>query len=282
MHFLRYLLFFLSASLFSAEVVDDKGTKVFLEKSAKRIVSLSPDLTEILYAIGAGPLLVGVISGSDYPKEALMLPKVGNYLALDMEGLLALSPDLIVTWGDNFTRQLKIIKKWGIPIYSSSPKALEDIPRTMLNLGQLAGEMEQSKKVASEFRQKLSFLAHTYRNQQAISVFFQIGSYTLLTINKDSWINQVIELCGGRNIFAQAKTLTPAVSWEALLSQNPEVAFNATLNDSWRETWQKWPQIRAVKQNRLWRIPPDWILRPGPRLLKGAEYLCLNLQSARA
>lgn len=282
MRFLNYVfLCALSSSLFAATVVDDMGYPVELRQSAKRIISLAPDITEIVFAIGQAKHLVGVLSGSDYPSCATKLPQVGSYLGLDLEELLALHPDLIIAWGHAFAKQLSFIRKQGIAVYITNPKQLTDIPRTMLNLGQLTDTFPKAQQAAADFNQALLTLKTKYQQTKPVTVFFQIGHYSLFTINKDSWINQVISLCGGHNVFAQASLTVPKVDWEAILMANPEVVLAATDQRDWKAPWQKWPQITAVKTHALWEIPPDWIERAGPRLIKGVALICERLSQAR-
>lgn len=266
----------------ACEVTDDSGQLIRLQTHAQRIISLAPDITENLFAIGAGDQLVGVISGSDYPTPAKNILPVGSYLGLDIEKILALKPHLIVSWGTNFSKQLQLLKNWGIPIYITNPRRLEDIPRTLINLGCLSGHELKASAVAESYLQRLKDLSARYQSQQQVSVFYQIGSYSLLTINKTSWINQVIQLCGGINIFAHTHSLVSEVGWEAVLAANPQVIVSDATQADWQMRWQAWPQLSAVKNHFFLKIHPDLIDRASPRLLDGARQLCAYLQMVRA
>ena len=274
------LLLFLPVA-YACTVIDDDGHLIRLTTPAQRIVSLAPDITEILFAIGAGHHVVGVISGSDYPSAAQQVLSVGSYQGLDLERIISLRPDLVVAWGHTFSRQLAILKKQGIPIYRTQPRHLEDVPRTMQHLGCLAGTAVLANQEATRFLRQIAVLRQQYQGQKPITLFYQIGSYSLMTINKDSWINQVITLCGGRNVFANAKWVAPEVTWEAVVAANPQVIVSDATQADWKKRWMRWQGVAAVKQDLLFRLSPDLIDRAGPRLVEGATQLCYFLQQAR-
>jgi iron complex transport system substrate-binding protein len=263
-------------------IKDDAGEIIQLKQPAKRIISLAPDITETLFAIGAGQQVMAVMSGSDYPPAARQLPIIGSYSGIDLERMVSMRPDLIVTWSNTFARQLKVLKKSGIAIYTVEPRHLEDIPRTMKNLACLTGTKERAHEVAAIFSEGLTKLSQQYQSQTPISVFYQIGAYSLITINKESWINQALTLCGGKNIFADANMIAPQVSWEAVITRNPQVIMSGENDDAWKTRWQRWTSLRAVKNQFLFSVPPDLLHRAGPRLVEGVAKVCADLQQVRA
>lgn len=279
MRFIFLLL--LSCNLYAFAITDDHGVVIHPQKSFQRVISLAPDITEILFAIGAEKKLIGVIHGSDYPSQAKQIPEVGSYTGLDLERIIALKPDLIITWHQGFYRQLSVLKKLGIPIYTTEPKRLEDIARTITNLGLLTHSQKKANALAQKFLIRLNETRDKYQHRPAVTVFFQIGAYSLLTINKSSWINQVIEICGGRNIFAETTSLVPEISWESMIRANPQVIITDATQASWKKRWQRWPNLLAVKNHLLFSIPPDCIDRAGPRLLQGLGLMCSYLDKAR-
>lgn len=280
--FLLCVLLLLSSSIYAAcELIDDTGTKVELKNSAERIISLAPDITETLFAIGAGKQIVGVIDASDYPDAAKTIPKVGSYSGIDLEKIMTLHPDLIITWGNNFSRQLSNLSELSVAIYKSDPHQLDDISRRFKHLGCLTGHEATANTLAESFDNRLNDLKQKYSNKKSITVFYQIGTHTLMTINKESWINQVISLCGGRNLFADAKTTAPEITLEAIVIANPRAIINSTLDANWKRTWETWKQIDAVKNSSLFTIHPDLLERAGPRLLVGANELCQDLERVR-
>lgn len=261
-------------------VTDDTGQHLSLSHPAKRIIVLTPDLVENMFAIGADRRVIGVISGSDYPEAANKITKVGSYSGIDLERIVTMHPDLIVTWKYAFQRQVKSLRQFGIPVYVSAPKKLADVPSLMRKLGCLTGESKSAESAARQFEDDIGKLS-VAANTKPESVFFQIDRRALITVNKDSWINQVIELCGGRNIFADARTVSLEVSREAVLTANPDIIMHGDQDDDWKQSWQSWREMKAVKQKRLYTLNSDWIARAGPRLVLGAKQVCGYLMAAR-
>lgn len=271
---------FLALNVYAnCEVQDDTGNILKLNSPAKKIIVLAPDLVENVYAVGAGNQVAGVVKGSDFPAAVLSVPVVGSYAGVDLERISALKPDLIITWQYAFPRQIAALKRLGMPVYVAAPKQLHDVPRLLRNIGCLTGHDNDAAKAAQQFENAITQLKLAPHPVVQPKVFFQIDRYSLMTINKDSWINQVIELCGGKNIFADAKTVAPMVSREAIVMADPDFIFNASGDDGWKASWQEWSKVTAVKNARLVSIKPDWISRAGPRLVLAAEQICSQLSS---
>lgn len=267
-------------------VVDDKGRSVVLERPAQRIVSLAPHLTELLFAAGAGVHIVGTVKYSDYPEAAKHIPRVGDNLQLDLERIVALKPNLIVVWlHGNAQRQLDKLLRLGIPVFYNEPHRLEDIGRSIEQLGQLAGTESIAHDAARAFAASEAVLRNRYANRQPVKVFYQIWKRPLMTINDHHFISAVIRLCGGRNIFGKLASLVPVVSTEAVLAANPEAIVTAVFDDKAQDDlddWRKWPQLRATAHNNFFYIPTDFISRPTPRILEGAQRMCADLDRVRA
>lgn len=278
---LAFILVLIFPSAFAAcTVKDDAGLLIHLNSPARRIVSLAPDMTEILFAIGADKQIAGVMSGSDYPPAALRLPVMGSHSGLDLERILSLHPDLIITWSHGFSRPLTVLKKMGIPVYTAQPRRLEDVAKTMKNLGCLTGTEVKANQAALNYSQRLAALRKQYQTQKTIRVFYQISTYSLMTINKESWIHEALALCGGRNIFADAMTIAPEISWESVVMANPQVIMSGETGDHWKRRWQRWPEISAVKNQLLFSLDADLIHRAGPRLVEGVSEICQYLNWA--
>lgn len=260
--------------VFACEVSDDNGKILHLAHPAKRLIVLAPDLVENVFAAGAGDSIVGVVQGSDYPKAVLQIPIVGSYSGVDLEKIVSLNPDLIIAWKYAFPRQLAALQRLGIPVYVAAPRQLNDVPALMRKLGCLTDHSQTADKAALQFERSLQQIKKTVTLTHVPTVFFQIDHHLLMTINKDSWINQVIELCGGKNLYADAKVITPEITREALLLANPDVIMNISNDDSWKSEWQKWPTLTAVKTHRLYSINPDQISRAGPRLIQAIQQVC--------
>ena len=284
----RCLLRLLLASggaLAQVAVQDDYGGTVTLAKPAERIVSLAPHLTELLYAAGAGARLVGALEHSDYPPEAKALPRVGSEAGIDVEGILALRPDLVVAWPNvGSVRTVVRLAELGLPVFRSEPRELEDIARTLERLGALAGTSAEAGRAAAAFRARAAALEKRYAGAAKVRVFYQVWDRPLLTVNGDHVITKVMRLCGGENVFAALPLIAPEIDREAVLRADPDVivASGSGRNPpAWLEAWRRFPGLAAAAKGRLYSIPPDLIQRHTPRILDGAEALCGILQEVR-
>jgi iron complex transport system substrate-binding protein len=266
-------------------IADDAGRSVTLARPAQRIVSLTPHMTELLFAAGAGAHIVGTVAYSDYPPAARRITRIGDSARLDLERIVALKPDLIVVWRDgNAQRQLDNLLRLGIPVYYNEPRRLPDIARSIEQLGRLAGTEAVALPAARAFLARLARLRGQYAGAAPVSLFYQIWDRPLMTVNGDHLISDVIRLCGGRNVFADLKPLTPQISAEAVLAADPEAIGGGTGGgrSGSLDAWKQWPRLRAVERGNLFLIDSDLISRNTPRILEGAEQMCAQLAAARA
>jgi iron complex transport system substrate-binding protein len=271
----------------SVSVVDDTGTTVTLAAPARRIVSLAPHVTELLFAAGAGERVVGAVEFSDYPDAAKAVPRVGSSTLLDMERIVALKPDLVVVWrGGTSPARVESLRALGVPIYFNEPHTFDDIASTLARLGTLAGTESFAQRAADAFNARARALRDRYAAKRPISVFWQIWARPLMTVNRDHVISDAIRTCGGVNIFADLAPLVPAVSMEAVVARDPE-AIVTTGNDSSVENddglaqWRALPRLRATSRLNLIVLDADAIHRPSPRVLDGAAALCARLEQIR-
>ncbi len=280
------LLFSLIATA-QAEIVipDDTGAAVRLPAPARRIVSLAPHATELLFAAGAGGRLVGAVEYSDYPEAAKRVPRVGGYSNPDLERIVALKPDLVLVWqSGNAAATVSRLQALGLTVYQSQPDRLDDIPASIEKLGRLAGSETEARRAAAAFRQRLVALRKQYSPRQAVPMFYQAWHQPLLTVGGSQIISDVIRLCGGENIFAGLAAKAPSVSMEAVLAADPEAIVASGMG---RDTpiglddWRRWTRMKAVARGNLFPISADLMQRPTPRLLDGAEQLCRHLETAR-
>lgn len=264
-------------------VRDDAQHKVVLAQPAHRIVSLAPHATELLFAAGAGAYVIGVSDYSDYPPAAKQILSVGSSSALDIERIVALKPDLVVAWSSgNSASQIASLRAIGIPVFESEPRQLDAVASSLLRLSQLAGTEDSGMAAAAAFKARLAQLEATYSQRPTVRVFYQIWKKPLMTLNDSHMVTSVIRLCGGENVFGKLPQLAPTVSTEAVLQANPEVIFAADGGSSPGTSWQRFPQLAAVAGNNLFALTPNWMSRPGPRILDGAAELCEKLDLARS
>jgi iron complex transport system substrate-binding protein len=266
-------------------VRDDRGDPVTLALPAERIVSLAPHATELLFAAGAGSRLVGAVEWSDYPPEARAIPRVGSYVQPDLERIIALKPDLVVAWySGNEPRVVERLRTLGYPVYVSELRDLEQVPAAIERLGRLAGTQAAADRAAADFRARRDKLRERYASAAPVSVFYQIWDKPLMTINGEHLISRVMELCGGRNVFAGLPTLTPHLNVERVIVADPQAIVASGMSDArpdWLSDWRRWPNLAAVKNEHLFFVPADLLQRPTPRVLEGAEMMCQALDQVR-
>lgn len=287
----RWLTFSLLAAAWAAHthaqpvmVTDDDGRQIRLEQPARRIISLAPSMTELLFAAGAGSALVGVSEYSDYPPEALDIEIIGRFDLINTEAILALQPDLVVAWRSGNPRAaVQRLIDLGLNVYVGEPTTLESIPDHLQRLAALAGSGQTGDAAAQALRQRLEVMRTTYRDSPPVRVFYQVWNEPLISVGGREIINDVITLCGGVNIFAD-QGLAPKVSIEAVLQRRPQVIIASGMDISrpeWLDDWRRWPQLPAVANDNLYHIPPDLLQRHTPRVLDGAEQMCSQLEEAR-
>lgn len=276
----------MSNTFATVEVTDDTGAVIHLAEPAQRIVSLAPHATEMLFSAGAGHTLVGAVDFSDYPAEAKAVPRIGSFQHLDFERLIALKPDLVIGWATgNPAALLERVRKLNFPLYLSEPGDLESIPSNIERLAKLAGTEGKAHAATAPFREHLRTLRERYSNSRPVGVFYQVWHQPLMTINGDHIVSDVMALCGGFNVFETLPELAPRISVEAVLEKNPQVIIGSGADEQrpqWLDDWRAWPQLKAVKNEHLFFIPPDIIQRHSLRLLQGADILCRQLDQVRS
>lgn len=267
-------------------VLDDYGHRITLREPARRVVSLAPHLTEMLYAAGAGERMVGAIEHSDFPEAAKALPRIGSESGINLEALLRLKPDLVAAWPNaGSRRQIERIAALGIPVYRSEPRELDDVARTLLALGELAGTGTAAAAAASAFRERVAALQRAHAAKPRLRVFYQVWDRPLMTVNGTHLISKVIRLCGGENVFERLPVIAPPIDREAVVRADPEIIV-ASGSDGrrppWLDDWGAFPRLAAVARGELHAIPPELMQRHTPRILDGAERLCAIVERARA
>ncbi len=269
----------------SVSVTDDRGKTISLSRPAQRIVSLAPHITEDLFAIGAGHLIVGTVSYSDYPAKAARIPRVGGYNGFDLERIRALKPDLIVAWqSGNPQKQLALMETLGIPVFYDNSRKLLQVPSVLERLGALTGKPGEARAAAALFRERIAGLDQRYAGRAPVRVFYQVWDRPLMTINREQIISDAMRVCGAVNVFADLPTLTPTIDEEAVLAADPALIATSRVHGSKNESlerWLRWPKLAAVRNGQLVMLPPDLLIRMGPRLADGVQALCEAVEKAR-
>jgi len=266
-------------------VTDDQGRSVTLEQPARRVITLAPHATELVYAAGAGQAMAGTIQGSDFPEEVKQVPSIGDGTRPNVERVAELRPDLVIAWLPGAAEPLMpTLRTLNVPVFFSDPRTLAAIPDEVATLGRLFGTEAAADKEAASLRERLAKLAERYRGRPPVRVFIQAGSNPLFTLNKQSIVNDAISICGGVNVFADAPATASQVGLETVLAARPDAVVSGvngieelrTLASSWKET-----RLPAALAGHIYGVDADTLYRPGPRLIDAAEALCQALDQAR-
>lgn len=268
----------------SVQVTDARGVAVQLARPAQRIITLAPHLTELVYAAAAGNRLAGVARFSNHPPEARLLPVVSDAAQFDIEHMLALKPDLVLAWqGGTPPEMVARIERIGVPVYVSGAARLADIARAIEAIATLAGTLSPSAAARAALDADLRALASRRYADLPVRVFYEIWPKPLMTVSNAHVISEIIKLCGGINVFGALPSLTPEVSREALLAARPEVVLGGSSADTARQFAARWAGLPPPLDSLpAYRISPDLIQRPTPRLIEGARLVCTRLEAVRA
>lgn len=247
-----------------------------------RWVSLAPHLTELAFAAGAGDLLVGVSAYSDFPEAARSLPRIGDAQRVDKERLLALQPDLVLAWGSGTSPELtEWLRQRGMRVEVLEVRRLEEIPAALEQLGRWAGTAATASAAARRFRARLAELAPAAGSGAPVRVFIELDHRPLFTVTGAHLISELVERCGGKNIFADLPGLAPAVSVEAVMASAPDVILHTGPEANPLAAWRRWPEIPAVRRGAVYAVPGDLVARPSARALEGLAAICEALDEAR-
>lgn len=291
---MRRLLLALIASVAGVAAVhaevrvhDVDGHAVVLAQPARRIVSLAPHLTELLFAVGAGDAVVGTVAHSDFPDAARRVPLVGDSAMLDLERIAALQPDLLLVWRHgNAPQQLQRLAALRLPTYAHEARALADISRGLRDLGALTGHDAEAARRADAFDRAVATLQARFAGQRRLRVFYQVWPQPLITVNGEHLISQALDVCGADNVFAAQRLLTPTVTEEAVLLADPDAIVTGWIpaygGTPPLETWKRLGTLRAVRAGALLTVDPDLLHRQSDRVVLGVQELCEKLDGARS
>ena len=255
-----------------------------------RIISLAPHLTELVFTAGAGDFLVGAVEYSDFPAAARQLPRVGDSYRVDYEVVSSLAPDLILVWPSGTPPEVvNRLRELGFEVLALDPTRLDDIAEQVLTIGQFAGTGQTASIEAAKFRAELRALKQSHTNSLPLRVFYQVSSRPYFTITGSHVIDEIINLCGGQNVFADLNGLAPAVTLESILVADPEVIIGSVAvtgqpgpqRDEWRTPWLRWQRLTAVRNNNLFSVSADLVNRSSTRIIAGARQICADLEIAR-
>ncbi len=257
--------------------VDEVGRWVKVPDPPKRIVSLSPSITEILFCLGLEERIVGVSNHSDFPLQALAKPRVGSYINPNVERTISLNPDLILATAAGNPREfVDRMESLGLSVYTVFPKDFDGILTSISHIAMVTGREQHGARVIREMRSRKERILQLTRGRIKPKVFFQIGTAPIVTVGKGSFADDLISLAGGRNIAGGESMKYPRYSLEEILVKGPDVIIITSMDprgDSPKlaEHWNRWETIPAVKQGRVFVIDSDLVDLPSPRIIDGLE-----------
>ncbi len=259
---------------------DAMQRQVTVPRPVKRIVSMAPNVTEMLFAIGLSEEIVGVTDFCDYPDAARQKPKIGGYYDPNIEAILSLAPDLVVATPDGYSKdKVKRLEQSGVSIFLVNPMKIDEIPEAMLTLGKVVGKDDMAEQVVENLRLRIAAVRQAVAlipAEERPKVFYEIGRDPLITAGPGNFVDNLISTAGGINIASDAPSDWPRYSVEAVIMKEPDmiiVAPHVTPREDIAKTWHRYRTIPAVKNGKIYTVEPDILLRSGPRIVDGLEEL---------
>ena len=263
---------------YPVQVTDDASTTSTVAKRPQRIVSTVPANTETLFAIGAGPRVVGISSMDDFPPEALALPKVGTF-EVNTEAVVALGPDLVVGWTGN-ADALKAVKDRGVPVLLFGPKSVEAVYASIQAIGDAAGQPKAAKKLVQNIRVEMEGITNSAADLgESPKVFYALDN-TLWTVGPGSFVDELIQLAGATNVGADGPQAFYQFTPEQLVAADPDMILLPNTAFKSTDEFLKDPRfanLRAVKDGKVVLVDDTIITRPGPRIAEGLKSLAMSI-----
>ena len=281
-----------SPAPFPLLVTDDLGRKVMVAAMPKRIVSLAPSNTEILFAVGAGDQVVGLTQYCNYPPEAsTRRALIGGFSAnsISIEKILTLQPDLVVSAGSSHRTVIEALEQINVPVLALDAQNLDGIYKNILMVGQVTGHDTQAQTLVDQMKQRVAAVSDKVKTtpaQERPRVFYEVWDEPLMTAGSATFVHQVIELAGGVNIFADVKEQYPKVSPEVVVARDPDVILGPLTHSnalvaSKIAARPGWQPIKAVQKGRIAIVDGDVISRAGPRIVDAIEIVAKLLHPDR-
>ena len=253
-----------------------------------RIVSLSPDLTEILFSLGLNDKIAAVTTCSDFPPQAKDKPKVGTFWQPDIEAIIAQRPDLVITLGFEQQRSLaERLRRLGYNCLTLDIDTIEQLFDAIKTIGEVTGRTEEADRLAADIQDNLAALAQKVSAEKKTTVLWAVQREPLRVAGRDTFVNRFLEMAGGENAIGGTLQKYPPIGSEQILSSGAEVIIEPVMGgdadsqrQSAREFWGRYPDLPAVKNDRIYIINGDTVSRLGPRVYDGVELIarCLHPQ----
>jgi len=268
-------------------VIDDVGRTLVLAHPARRVISLAPASTAMIFAAGGGAQVVGTAEFSVEPEAARRIARIGDAHGFDLERILKLHPDVVVAWsGGASAAQLAPLERAGLLVYRHQVARLDDLAPALLRLGVLLGTEGQARVAANALEMRIRALRRQYRTAMPRSLLIQVWDRPVYTVGGTQLISDVVAACGYRNLFADLLDPGPAVALEAVVERNPDailvLAADAGSAREWLQHWQQLPALSAVHTHQLFAFVDARLSRLGPQVVDAAEELCRALRAGPA
>ena len=273
------------SSIASITLIQANGDSLTLPGPATRIITLAPNLAELVFAAGAGGSLKAVVEYSNFPEQVAQIPRVGDAFRIDLERIIELSPDLVIAWkSGNPQTALQKLQQLGFSVWQIEITRPEEIADIVENISDAAGTQEIGQAVARQLRNKLADLKKQNADKIPVSFFYQIAPRPLYTVNSQHIISRSLAICGGNNVFSDLSALAPQISRESVIIANPQAMIAPKTSDDPPAllVWQDWPQLQAVQNNTMLYLPADEISQATPRLLDSIDLACKLLDETRS
>jgi len=253
------------------EVTDDLGRKVKIPVKIERAVSLAPNLTENIFAVGADEKLVGVTTYCDYPAEARKIAKIGDTINPNLENIIALKPQIVfVSTASQIESLTERLERQNIAVFVTNPQDVDGVYRSLYQIGDVLGENERANLLVAELKKRVADVQMRTATADNVKVFVQISKEPLFTVGKTSFITDLINRAGGASVTSDIHEAYPKFSKETALALQPEAIIlsesedNLAPNDVFKDS-------PAVKNGKVFKINADFLSRPGPRMINGLE-----------
>lgn len=260
-------------------LVDQTGREIRVPVKPQRVVALAPSIAEIIFALDCQDRLKGATRFSDYPEAAGKIPKVGSYVYLDLEKIVALNPDVCIAIKDGNPRSvIDRLESLDIPVFAVNPRGLDTVMQAICHIGRLMGAENRANEIASDMEARIARVeSKVAQTDKRPRVFFQIGISPIVSAGSDTFIHELIVKAGGKNM-AGRYTSYPRFSREEVLELAPDILIITSMArkevfERVKGEWEKWDQIPAVANDRVHLVDSNLFDRPTPRLVDALEKL---------
>lgn len=258
-------------------MTDDLGRTIKIPAKIDRIVSLAPNLTENIFAVGAGRKLVGVTTYCNYPAETEKIEKIGDTITPNLEKIVSLKPQIVfVSTASQIQAFMKTLEQQNIAVFVTNPQDIDGIYTSLLQIGDILGEKEKADQVVEGLKKRVADVEARTDPTKDVKVFVQIAREPLFTIGKPTFMTDLVNRAGGVSVTANIEEAYPKFSKETALALQPEVVILSESDDN-REPNDAFKNSPAVKNGKVFRISADLISRPGPRIVDGLEQIAKAL-----